>query len=197
MALPLPDWSKDAQKWCEQLLSDLGEDEREAGKRLALFDETVEEDLLLHLGAKREGLEKLLDWRLVEISSDERYALHDIVKEYWRSRTSEVERVKWHKAAGEWLREQAERMRKEREGDVEKWDLGEQKLWVSFLRRAFWHFVSAGERGSALKVAKPITKFLDRWGNGLKICDFVKEHTSWQRIWATKQKLLLGHIGLL
>ncbi len=171
--LPLPDWSTDAPKWCEQLLSDLGEAEQEAGKRLALFDEPVEEDLLLHLGATQEGLERLLDWRLAEFLPDKRYTLHDIIKDYWRRKTSEDEKVKWHRLAGEWLEGQARKMREGRPKRVDEWELSEQKLWASFLRRAFWHFAEAGEVALALEVAKPITGFLYRWGEweeNLRIC---------------------------
>ena len=173
LALPLPDWSTGAQEWCKQLLSDLGIDEHEAGKRLALFDEPVEEDLLLHLGATQEGLERLLDWRLAEFLSDKRYTLHDIIKDYWRRKASEDEKVQWHRLAGEWLEGQARKMREGRPKRVDEWELSEQKLWASFLRRAFWHFAEAGEVALALEVAEPITKFLSRWGEWeerLRLC---------------------------
>jgi len=173
LALPLPDWSTGAQEWCKQLLSDLGIDEHEAGKRLALFDEPVEEDLLLHLGATQEGLERLLDWRLAEFLSDKRYTLHDIIKDYWQRKTSEDEKVKWHRLAGEWLEGQARKMREGRPKRVDEWELSEQKLWASFLRRSFWHFAEAGEVALALEAAEPITKFLSRWGEWeerLRLC---------------------------
>ncbi|MFA0751270.1 MAG: hypothetical protein SLRJCFUN_001673 [Candidatus Fervidibacter sp.] len=173
LQLPLPDWSKGAMAWCEQLLSDLGEPEREAGKRLALFDEPVERDLLLHIGATQEGLDNLLDWRLAERSPEERYALHDIIREYWRRQTSEEEKKEWHRKAGEWLKGQAERMKEKRAKKVDEWELSEQRVWASYLRRAFWHFVAANDVRQALETAASITEFLDRWGEwseNFKVC---------------------------
>jgi tetratricopeptide (TPR) repeat protein len=71
-----------------------------------------------------------------------------------------------------------------------------QQTWVSYLRRAFWHFanareaqplgrrwwkqlwqrlfVNAGEAQLALQTASPITIFLDRWGEWdklLRLCE--------------------------
>ena len=164
LRLPLPDWSQKARAWCQQLLSDLGEPEREAGKRLALFDEPVEQDLLLHLGASQDGLDKLLDWRLAERLPDDLFSLHDIIRDYWRSETSHEEKRQWHIEAGRWLQEQTANWRKERPKNLDEWALSDLRVWVSFLRRSFWHFVAAKENNSALKAAEPIPKFLDRWG---------------------------------
>jgi tetratricopeptide (TPR) repeat protein len=187
LALPLPDWYEDATKWMDKLLADLSKPAKEVAKRLSLFDEPVEEDLLLAIGATEKGLWELQDFRLAEKTEDERWQEHDLLREYWQTRLSDQERKDWHRKAGEWLRQQAENLRAaQSERDPEAWSLEVQKTWVSYLRRAFWHFVAAreaqplgrqwwkrlwqwlsvnaGEAPLALQTASPITRFLRHWG---------------------------------
>jgi tetratricopeptide (TPR) repeat protein len=187
LALPLPAWYEDATKWMDELLADLGEPAKEVAKRLSIFDEPVEEDLLLAIGATEEGLWELQDFRLAEKTEDERWQEHDLLREYWQTRLSDQERRDWHRKAGEWLRQQAENLQTaQSERDPEAWSLEVQKTWVSYLRRAFWHFVAAreaqplgrqwwkrlwqwlsvnaGEAPLALQTASPITRFLRHWG---------------------------------
>jgi tetratricopeptide (TPR) repeat protein len=171
----------------DELLADLSEPAKEVAKRLSLFDEPVEEDLLLAIGATEKGLWELQDFRLVDRTEDERWQEHDLLREYWQTRLSDQERKDWHRKAGEWLRQQAENLRAaQSERDPEAWSLEVQKTWVSYLRRAFWHFVAAreaqplgrqwwkrlwqwlsvnaGEAPLALQTASPITRFLRHWG---------------------------------
>jgi tetratricopeptide (TPR) repeat protein len=197
LALPLPDWYEDATKWMDELLADLSEPAKEVAKRLSLFDEPVEEDLLLAIGATEKGLWELQDFRLAEKTVDERWREHDLLREYWQTKLSDHERRDWHRKAGEWLRQQAENLQAaQSERDPEAWSLELQKTWESYLRRAFWHFanareaqplgrrwwkqlwqrlfVNAGEAQLALQTASPITIFLDRWGEWdklLRLCE--------------------------
>jgi tetratricopeptide (TPR) repeat protein len=174
LALPLPAWYEDATRWMNELLADLSEPAKEVAKRLSLFDEPVEEDLLLAIGATEEGLWELQDFRLAEKTVDERWREHDLLREYWRAKLSNQERRDWHRKAGEWLRQQAENLQAaQSERNPEAWSLELQKTWVSYLRRAFWHFANAGEAQLALQTASPITIFLDRWGEWdelLRLC---------------------------
>jgi tetratricopeptide (TPR) repeat protein len=174
LALPLPAWHKDAARWMDELLADLSEPAKEVAKRLSLFDEPVEEDLLLAIGATEKGLWELQDFRLAEKTVDERWREHDLLREYWQTKLSDQERRDWHRTAGDWLRQQAENLRAtQSERDPEAWSLELQQTWASYLRRAFWHFASAGEAPLALQTASPITRFLDRWGEWdelLRLC---------------------------
>jgi ATP/maltotriose-dependent transcriptional regulator MalT len=194
LALPLPAWPERAAQWMDELLADLSEPAKEVAKRLSIFDEPVEEDLLLAIGATEEGLWELQDFRLAEKTVDERWREHDLLREYWQTKLSDQERRDWHRKAGEWLRQQAENLRAaQSERDPEAWSLEVQMTWVSYLRRAFWHFVAAreaqprqwwkrlwqrhfanaGEAPLALQTASPITSFLHRWGEWdelLRLC---------------------------
>jgi tetratricopeptide (TPR) repeat protein len=174
LALPLPAWHKDAAQWMDKLLADLSEPAKEVAKRLSLFDEPVEEDLLLAIGATEEGLWELQDFRLAEKMKNERWKEHDLLREYWQTKLSDQERRDWHRKAGEWLRQQAENLQAaQSERDLEAWSLELQQTWASYLRRAFWHFANAGEAPLALQTASPITRFLDRWGKWdelLRLC---------------------------
>ena len=174
LALPLPAWHEDAARWMDELLADLSEPAKEVAKRLSIFDEPVEEDLLLAIGATEEGLWELQDFRLVDRTVDDRWREHDLLREYWQTKLSDHERRELHRKAGEWLRQQAENLRAaQSERDPEAWSLELQKTWASYLRRAFWHFASAGEALLALQTASPITRFLDRWGEWdelLRLC---------------------------
>jgi len=170
LALPLPAWYEDATKWMDKLLADLSEPAKEVAKRLSLFDEPVEEDLLLAIGATEEGLWELQDFRLADRTVDERWREHDLLREYWQTKLSDQERRDWHRKAGEWLRQQAENLQAaQSERDPEAWSLELQQTWASYLRRAFWHFASAGEAPLALQTASPITSFLHRWGEWDKL----------------------------
>lgn len=157
--LPLPDWSKNAQEWCEQLLADLGEEELKAGKRLALFDEPVEGDLLLHLGATWEGLDKLVDWRLAELLPDERYTLHDIVRDYWRRHTSKEGKSIMYLKTAQWYISQAHSIfNSQAVGEelmmgiipvrqikpIEEWGLDIRLKYFGFVFLAFKYFDAAG-----------------------------------------------------
>ena len=174
LQMPLPEWSENAQKWMDELLGDLSELAKEAAKRLSIFDEPVEHDLLLAIGAKEEGLFDLQDYRLAEKTIDERWQEHDLLRQYWKAKLSEEERASWHRLAGEWLKGQAERIKAEQKGrKFEEWSLELQQTWANYLRRAFWHFASAEAVKEALKAASPITKLLDRWGEwdeNLRLC---------------------------
>jgi tetratricopeptide (TPR) repeat protein len=174
LALPLPAWPEGAAQWMDELLADLSEPAKEVAKRLSLFDEPVEEDLLLAIGATEEGLWELQDFRLADRTVDDRWQEHDLLREYWQTKLSDQERRDWHRKAGEWLRQQAENLRAaQSERDPEVWSLELQQTWVSYLRRAFWHFANAGEALLALQTASPITRFLDRWGKWdelLRLC---------------------------
>jgi tetratricopeptide (TPR) repeat protein len=174
LALPLPAWPERAAEWMDELLADLSEPAKEVAKRLSLFDEPVEEDLLLAIGATEEGLWELQDFRLAEKTEDERWQEHDLLREYWQTRLSDQERRDWHRKAGEWLRQQAENLRAaQSERDPEAWSLELQQTWESYLHRAFWHFANAGEAPLALQTASPITRFLRRWGEWdelLRLC---------------------------
>jgi tetratricopeptide (TPR) repeat protein len=170
LALPLPAWHKDAAQWMDKLLADLSEPAKEVAKRLSLFDEPVEEDLLLAIGATEEGLWELQDFRLAEKTMNERWKEHDLLREYWQTKLSDQERREWHRKAGEWLRQQAENLQAaQSEQDPEAWSLELQQTWVSYLRRAFWHFANAGEAQLALQTASRITSFLHRWGEWDKL----------------------------
>jgi len=170
LALPLPAWHKNAARWMDELLADLSEPAKEVAKRLSLFDEPVEEDLLLAIGATEEGLWELQDFRLAEKTEDERWQEHDLLREYWQTKLSDQERKDWHRKAGEWLRQQAKNLRTaQSKRHPEAWSLELQKTWASYLRRAFWHFANAGEAPLALQTASPITRFLDRWGEWDKL----------------------------
>jgi tetratricopeptide (TPR) repeat protein len=187
LALPLPAWPEGAAQWMDELLADLSEPAKEVAKRLSIFDEPVEEPLLFAIGATEKGLWELQDFRLAEKTEDERWQEHDLLREYWQTRLSDQERKDWHRKAREWLRQQAENLRAaQSERDPEAWSLEVQKTWVSYLRRAFWHFVAAreaqplgrqwwkrlwqwlsvnaGEAPLALQTASPITRFLRHWG---------------------------------
>jgi tetratricopeptide (TPR) repeat protein len=194
LALPLPAWYEDATRWMNELLADLSEPAKEVAKRLSIFDEPVEEDLLLAIGATEEGLWELQDFRLAEKTEDERWREHDLLREYWQTKLSDQERRDWHRKAGEWLRQQAENLRAaQSERNPEAWSLEVQKTWVSYLRRAFWHFVAAREAQPrqwwkrlwqrffanaretqlTLQTASLIKSFLDRWGEWdelLRLC---------------------------
>jgi tetratricopeptide (TPR) repeat protein len=174
LALPLPAWYEGAAQWMDKLLADLSEPAKEVAKRLSIFDEPVEEDLLLAIGATEEGLWELQDFRLAEKTKNERWKEHDLLREYWQTKLSDRERRDWHRKAGEWLRQQAENLQAaQSERDPEAWSLELQKTWTSYLRRAFWHFASAGEALLALQTASPITRFLDLWGEWdelLRLC---------------------------
>ncbi|MFA0784186.1 tetratricopeptide repeat protein [Fervidibacter sacchari] len=174
LQMPLPEWSENAQKWMDELLSDLSELAKEAAKRLSIFDEPVEHDLLLAIGAKEEGLFDLQDYRLAERTIDERWQEHDLLRQYWKAKLSEEERASWHRLAGEWLKGQAERIKAEQEGrKFEDWSLELQQTWANYLHRAFWQFASAEAVKEALKAASPITELLDRWGEwdeNLRLC---------------------------
>jgi len=194
LALPLPAWYEGATKWMDELLADLSEPAKEVAKRLSLFDEPVEEDLLLAIGATEEGLWELQDFRLAEKTMNERWKEHDLLREYWQTKLSDQERRDWHRKAGEWLRQQAKNLRTaQSKRHPEAWSLEVQKTWVSYLRRAFWHFVAAREAQPrqwwkrlwqrlfanaretqlALQTASPITRFLRRWGEWdelLRLC---------------------------
>jgi tetratricopeptide (TPR) repeat protein len=174
LALPLPDWYEDATKWMDKLLADLSKPAKEVAKRLSLFDEPVEEDLLLAIGATEKGLWELQDFRLADRTVGDRWQEHDLLREYWQTKLSDQERRDWHRKAGEWLRQQAENLQAaQSERDPEAWSLEVQQTWASYLRRAFWHFANAGEAPLALQTASPITRFLDRWGEWdelLRLC---------------------------
>jgi tetratricopeptide (TPR) repeat protein len=174
LALPLPAWYEDATKWMDELLADLSEPAKEVAKRLSIFDEPVEEDLLFAIGATEKGLWELQDFRLVDRTVDDRWREHDLLREYWQTKLSDQERRDWHRKAGEWLRQQAENLQAaQSERDPEAWSLEVQMTWASYLRRAFWHFANAGEASLALQTASPITRFLDRWGEWderLRLC---------------------------
>jgi tetratricopeptide (TPR) repeat protein len=168
LALPLPAWHKDAAQWMDKLLADLSEPAKEVAK--SLFDEPVEEDLLLAIGATEEGLWELQDFRLADRTVDDRWQEHDLLREYWQTKLSDQERRDWHRKAGEWLRQQAKNLQAaQSERDPEAWSLGLQQTWVSYLRRAFWHFANAGEAQLALQTASRITSFLHRWGEWDKL----------------------------
>jgi ATP/maltotriose-dependent transcriptional regulator MalT len=92
LALPLPAWHEGAAQWMDELLADLSEPAKEVAKRLSIFDEPVEEDLLLAIGATEEGLWELQDFRLAEKTEDERWQEHDLLREYWQTRLSDQER---------------------------------------------------------------------------------------------------------
>jgi tetratricopeptide (TPR) repeat protein len=175
LALPLPAWHEDAAEWMDELLADLSEPAKEVAKRLSLFDEPVEEDLLLAIGATEKGLWELQDFRLVDRTVDDRWREHDLLREYWQTKLSDQERRDWHRKAGEWLRQQAENLQAaQSERDPEAWSLEVQTTWASYLRRAFWHFANAGEAPLALQTASPITRFLRRWGEWdelLRLCE--------------------------
>jgi len=194
LALPLPAWPERAAEWMDELLADLSERAKEVAKRLSIFDEPVEEDLLFAIGATEKGLLELQDFRLVEKTVDDRWREHDLLREYWQTKLSDQERRDWHRKAGEWLRQQAENLRAaQSEQDPEAWSLELQKTWASYLRRAFWHFVAAREAQPrqwwkrlwqrlfanaretqlTLQTASRIKSFLDRWGEWdelLRLC---------------------------
>jgi tetratricopeptide (TPR) repeat protein len=174
LALPLPAWPERAAEWMDELLADLSEPAKEVAKRLSIFDEPVEEDLLLAIGATEKGLWELQDFRLVDRTVDDRWREHDLLREYWQTKLSDQERRDWHRKAGEWLRQQAENLQAaQSERDPEAWSLELQQTWASYLRRAFWHFANAGEALLALQTASPITRFLRRWGEWdelLRLC---------------------------
>jgi ATP/maltotriose-dependent transcriptional regulator MalT len=194
LALPLPAWPERAAQWMDELLADLSEPAKEVAKRLSIFGEPVEEDLLLAIGATEEGLWELQDFRLAEKTEDERWREHDLLREYWQTKLSDQERRDWHRKAGEWLRQKAKNLRTaQSKRHPEAWSLEVQKTWVNYLRRAFWHFVTAreaqprqwwkrlwqrhfanaGEAPLALQTASPITSFLHRWGEWdelLRLC---------------------------
>ena len=174
LQMPLPEWSENAQKWMDELLSDLSELAKEAAKRLSIFDEPVEHDLLLAIGATEKGLFELQDYRLAEKTIDERWQEHDLLRQYWKAKLSEEEKVNWHRLAGEWLKGQAERIKVEKgERKFEEWSLELQQTWANYLHRAFWQFASAEAVKEALKAASPITELLDRWGEwdeNLRLC---------------------------
>jgi tetratricopeptide (TPR) repeat protein len=170
LALPLPAWYEDATKWMDELLADLSEPAKEVAKRLSLFDEPVEEDLLLAIGATEKGLWELQDFRLADRTVGDRWQEHDLLREYWQTKLSDQERRDWHRKAGEWLRQQAENLQAaQSERDPEAWSLEVQQTWVSYLHRAFWHFANAGEAQLALQTASRITSFLHRWGEWDKL----------------------------
>jgi tetratricopeptide (TPR) repeat protein/ATP:corrinoid adenosyltransferase len=192
LALPLPAWPEHAAEWMDELLADPSEPAKEVAKRLSIFDEPVEEDLLLAIGATEEGLWELQDFRLADRTVDERWREHDLLREYWQTKLSDQERRDWHRKAGEWLGQQAENLQAaQSERDPEAWSLELQQTWTSYLRRAFWHFVaareaqplgrrwwkqlwqwlftSAGEAQLALQTASRITSFLHRWGEWDKL----------------------------
>jgi tetratricopeptide (TPR) repeat protein len=170
LALPLPAWYEDATKWMDELLADLSEPAKEVAKRLSIFDEPVEEDLLLAIGATEEGLWELQDFRLADRTVDERWREHDLLREYWQTKLSDQERRDWHRKAGEWLRQQAKNLQAaQSERDPEAWSLEVQQTWESYLHRAFWHFANAGEAPLALQTASRITSFLHRWGEWDKL----------------------------
>ncbi len=201
LQMPLPDWSEKAQEWMDELLSDLSEHAKEAAKRLSIFDEPVEHDLLLAIGATENGLFELQDYRLVERTVDERWQEHDLLRQYWRAKLSEEEKANWHRLAGEWLKGQAERIEAEQgERKFEEWSLELQQTWVSYLRRAFWQFASAGAIKEALEAASPITELLHRWGEwdeNLRLCQKALELARKSKdeaaiaIWA--HRLAIGH----
>lgn len=174
LQLPLPEWSVSAQNWMDELLSDLSELAKEAAKRLSIFDEPVEYELLLAVGATEEGLFELQDYRLAERTIDERWQEHDLLRQYWMVNLSEEERASWHRLAGEWLQGQAEKIAEEQKGrKFEDWSLELQQIWANYLRRAFWQFASAEAVQEALKVPSSITRLFRRWGEwneALKIC---------------------------
>jgi tetratricopeptide (TPR) repeat protein len=174
LALPLPAWYEDATKWMDELLADLSEPAKGVAKRLSLFDEPVEEDLLLAIGATEEGLWELQDFRLADRTVDDRWQEHDFLREYWQTKLSDQERRDWHRKAGEWLRQQAKNLQTaQSERNPEAWSLELQQTWESYLHRAFWHFANAGEAPLALQTASPITRFLRRWGEWdelLRLC---------------------------
>jgi tetratricopeptide (TPR) repeat protein len=194
LALPLPAWYEDATRWMDELLADLSKPAKEVAKRLSIFDEPVEEPLLFAIGATEKGLWELQDFRLAEKTEDERWQEHDLLREYWQTRLSDQERRDWYRKAGEWLRQQAENLRAaQSERNPEAWSLELQMTWVSYLRRAFWHFVAAREAQPrqwwkrlwqrlfanaretqlTLQTASPITSFLHRWGEWdelLRLC---------------------------
>ena len=164
LALPLPAWYEGAAKWMDELLADLSEPAKEVAKRLSLFDEPVEEDLLLAIGATEKGLWELQDFRLVDRTVDDRWREHDLLREYWQTRLSDQERRDWHRKAGEWLRQQAENLQTaQSERNPEAWSLEVKLTWASYLRRAFWHFVNAEEASLALQTASTIMVFLYHW----------------------------------
>jgi tetratricopeptide (TPR) repeat protein len=170
LALPLPAWPEHAAEWMDELLADLSEPAKEVAKRLSIFDEPVEEDLLLAIGATEEGLWELQDFRLADRTVDERWREHDLLREYWQTKLSDQERRDWHRKAGEWLGQQAENLQAaQSERDPEAWSLEVQQTWVSYLHRAFWHFANAGEAPLALQTASRITSFLHRWGEWDKL----------------------------
>jgi ATP:corrinoid adenosyltransferase len=170
LALPLPAWHEDAAEWMDELLADLSEPAKEVAKRLSLFDEPVEEDLLLAIGATEKGLWELQDFRLADRTVGDRWQEHDLLREYWQTKLSDQERRDWHRKAGEWLRQQAENLQAaQSERDPEAWSLEVQQTWESYLHRAFWHFANAGEAPLALQTASPITRFLRRWGEWDKL----------------------------
>jgi ATP:corrinoid adenosyltransferase len=196
LALPLPAWYEDATRWMDELLADLSEPAKEVAKRLSLFDEPVEEDLLLAIGATEEGLWELQDFRLVDRTVDDRWREHDLLREYWQTKLSDQERRDWHRKAGEWLRQQAENLRAaQSERDPEAWSLELQQTWVSYLRRAFWHFANAGEAPSALQTASPITSFLTAGASGTNAYAFTKNLSNWQKKVVMKRLSPTGHIG--
>jgi hypothetical protein len=130
LALPLPAWYEDATKWMDELLADLSEPAKEVAKRLSLFDEPVEEDLLLAIGATEKGLWELQDFRLADRTVDDRWREHDLLREYWQTKLSDQERRDWHRKAGEWLRQQAENLQTaQSERDPEAWSLEVQQTW--------------------------------------------------------------------
>jgi tetratricopeptide (TPR) repeat protein len=170
LALPLPAWPERAAQWMDELLADLSEPAKEVAKRLSIFDEPVEEDLLLAIGATEEGLWELQDFRLADRTVDERWREHDLLREYWQTKLSDQERRDWHRKAGEWLGQQAENLQAaQSERDPEAWSLEVQQTWESYLHRAFWHFANAGEAPLALQTASRITSFLHRWGEWDKL----------------------------
>jgi putative CRISPR-associated protein (TIGR02619 family) len=159
--MDLPDWSSGTQRWLDELTEVLTESERSALRAACIFSEPTERPLLeavcaaIGVSDTADAVDGLIDARLLELDESKRLSLHDILRDYLRSKLGQ-EAKPLHTLAAQWLDDERSQIKQQTSKDVMEWDESTRHQWADRTRRAFYHWQEAGEPAKALACAEEL-----------------------------------------
>ncbi|HXF04048.1 MAG TPA: putative CRISPR-associated protein [Blastocatellia bacterium] len=198
--LDLPDWSSDMKRWLDELTEILTDSERDALRAACIFSEPHERALLeavctaTAVTDTSNAINGLIDAHLLERDADDRLSLHDILRDYWRSRLGE-EAKRLHARAAEWLEERRTQVKQTQiSPDVGDWDENARRRWADYTRRAFNHWREAGEPAKALACAEDLWTVAEDLRllcqQALDLCEQVGDDAA-RAVWLRREAALL------
>jgi tetratricopeptide (TPR) repeat protein len=165
----------------DALWQDLNKDEKEALANLAVFRIPLREQDILRLVAKKEALNKLMGYSLVQLEGEGRgFVVHPVVSEYVRNKIGKEECKRLHKKASEFYIHQHDDLLKRVPESIKAEPLqilcqltkmlaqqGKRELanmMTSSLLEIHHHLFEAGEYDQADNIVNAIVPFLDMQG---------------------------------